>query len=304
MNDVVVKLSAHTTNSTPPASKPASNYVYSFESAATSTLEHASEKAIESCYHPFHLLCCIASSDTTLIPHINRTFSRFLAGHTDKRAVLNLGHLLTMLLISDFDLDHTLTMALLKEAVTRNVVWMLDRKGSNMPELSYMESDAISKYRLEKTYQASQTSYRLLMFAELFRRSVNRGNGVQGKSVVQLRDEMFDKMGAPPKGAALGLAGEAKYLETVQDFPNFLQVMGVKERMPRASQFTVLFKKCCEESVRKGYSAWAVSQAEALGLSQAEGKEPGVGVRPMEQQKEWKGVGSGPMSFFPGKGRG
>ena len=303
MNDVVVKLSQHTTDPHPPASS--SSYSYGTQSAPTSSLQHASEKAIESYYHLFHLLLCLASSDSTIIPTINRTLFRFLAGHTDKTAIPNLGHLLTMLLISDYDLDHTLTMALLKEAVTRNVVWMLDRKGADMPELSYMESDAISHYRLKKTYQASRTSYRLLMFAELFRRSVDRGSGEERKSVMELRDELFDKLGAPPRGAAEKMAGEVKRLEKVDDFPNFLEVMGVKgTKMPRASQFTGLLRECCEESVRKGYSVWAIGQVDALRLRRMEGKEPGVGVRAIEQQKaEWKGVGRRGTSFFPGKGR-
>jgi hypothetical protein len=309
MNDVVVKLSQHTTEPHPSAGSSTSSFSYGAQSAPTSSLQHASEKAIESYYHLFHLLLCLASSDSTIIPTINRTLSHFLAGHTDKTAIPNLGHLLTMLLtmllISDYDLDHTLTMALLKEAVTRNVVWMLDRKGANMPELSYMEIDAISQYRLKKTYQASRTSYRLLMFVELFRGSVDRGSGKNRKSVAQLRDELFDKLGAPPRGAAEKMAGEVKRLEKVGDFPNFLVVMGVKgTKMPKASQFTGLLRECCEWSVRKGYSVWAIGQADALGLRRMEGKEPGVGVRAIDQQKaEWKGVGRRGTSFFPGTGR-
>jgi hypothetical protein len=301
MNDVVVKLSAHA-NASPTAATPVYTGGYSFQSAAISSLEHASEKAIESYYHLFHLLCCVASSGN-LIATINGILTRFLVGQTDKTAVPNLGHLLTMLLISDFDLDHELTMAILKEAITRNVVWMLDAKGANMPELSYMESDVISKYRLKKTYQASRTSYRLLMFAELFRRSVNRGSGESRKSVVQLRDEMFDKLGAPPSGAAKKLADEMKWLEKVEDFPNFLETMGVsKERMPKASQFTTLLRECCEESVRKGYSIWKLSQDQALGLRRTEGKEPHVGVRKVEDRKAaWRGIGG--AGFFPGKKR-
>lgn len=297
MNDVVVKLSAHA-NATPAAAQ----NTYSIQSASTSSLEHASEKAIESYYHLFHLLCCVASSGN-LITTINGIFTRFLAGQTDKTAVPNLGHLLTMLLISDFDLDHDLTMAILKEAITRNVVWMLDAKGANMPELSYMEADAVSEYRLKKTYLASRTSYRLLMFVELFRKSVDRGSGENRKSVVQCRDEMFDKLGAPPRGAAKKLADEVKWLEKVEDFPNFLETMGIKkEKMPRASQFTSLLRESVEESMRQGYSVWRYSQDEALELRWVEGKEYNVGIRKAEDQKaEWRGVGG--AGFFPGKKR-
>lgn len=92
MNDVVAKLSEQA------ASGPA-------HGRPQSTLKHASEKAIESYYHLFHLLLCIATEDKSVVPAVNRTLSRFLQGSNNKDAVPNLGHLLIMVLISDFDMD-------------------------------------------------------------------------------------------------------------------------------------------------------------------------------------------------------
>ena len=48
------------------------------------------------------------------------------------------------------------------EAITHNVVWMLDARGKNMPELSYMEPDDVSDFHLQKPFEAGKTSYRLL----------------------------------------------------------------------------------------------------------------------------------------------
>lgn len=213
MNDVVVKLS------TQAEGNPANRSLYGLQTLPESTLKHASEKAIESYYHLFHLLLCNASEDKTIIPAVNRTLARFLDGHNDKDAVPNLGHLLIMVLISDFDMDSIFTMAIIREAVTRNVVWMLDAKGAAMPELSYMEADMISHYRLAKTFEAGRTSYRLLMFFNLFRNTVNRGTGANRKTVEQLRDEIFDAHGAPPRGAATRLAQDVKHLQDINDFP-------------------------------------------------------------------------------------
>ena len=299
MNDVVVKLSTQAEGNATTQS-PLDMFLRSgYHTQAESSLKHASEKAIESYYHLFHLLLCIACEDKTIVPAVNRTLTLFLQGHNDKDAVPNLGHLLIMVLISDFDMDNTLTMAIIKEAVTRNVVWMLDTKGAGMAELSYMEVDKISEYRLKKTFEAGKTSYRLLMFFNLFRNTVNRGTGAKRKTVEQLRDEIFDAHGAPPRGAATQLAQAVKQLQQINDFPNFLQTMGITP--PMASKFTRFLRDCCEGSVSKGYSVWAYTQEQALNLRQAWDKEPGVGVRGRNLQKpEWRRSASGTgMSFFP-----
>jgi hypothetical protein len=210
MNDVVVKLS---TKAAAPI-KSANSH-----EQPESTLKHASEKAIESYYHLFHLLLCIASEDKSVVSMVNRVLDRFLKGHNNKDAVPSLGHLLIMVLISDFDMDEALTMAIIKETIIRNVVWMLDKKGAGLAELSYMEVDKVSAYRLNKTFEASKTSYHLLMFFNLFRNTVNRGTGAERKSVETLRDEIFDVHGAPPRGAATKLVQDVKQLQDVNDSP-------------------------------------------------------------------------------------
>jgi hypothetical protein len=159
---------------------------------------------------------------------------------------------------------------------------------------------------------ASKTSYRLLMFANLFRNTINRGSGKERKSVQKLRDELFDAHGAPPRGIPATLAKEVQNLEKVTDFPSFLQVMGIPQvNMPPASRFTKLLRDCCEDSVRKGYSVWAYGQQQALKLRRVQ--EPGVGVKVSHEHKgDWRksAVPSGRgLSFFPntgakGKGRG
>ena len=136
-----------------------------------STLRHASEKAIESYFHLFHLLLCFATSKPSIVAEANRMIRSFMSGSTSKTDVPNLGYLLIALLISDIEPTEALMKKIVTEAITRNVVWLLDRKGAGMAELAYLESDTISHYRLKKTFEGSRTSYRLLMFSELFRRT-------------------------------------------------------------------------------------------------------------------------------------
>ncbi|KAL9111795.1 MAG: hypothetical protein Q9227_003854 [Pyrenula ochraceoflavens] len=304
MNDVVVNLNSQASSLL--SSESHSGY-YRREtemSARKSTLKHASEKAIEAYFHLFHLLLCLATSDRSIVEAANAHVQKFLNGHTSKSDCPNLGHLMIDLLISDIDVTPTLARALIKEAVTRNVVWMLSANGGNMPELAYLEpSNTISKYRLEKTFKASRTSYRLLMFQNLFRRTVRPSRDaishLQNKPATkpstsltfaqciaasappnpstrnileQLRDSLFDRHGGPPPGAAARLAGEIKRLHNINSFPQFLVEMGVP--VPTASLFSQVLRQAVSGSMEMGYSRWALTQEEALWLRIQ--KEPDV----------------------------
>lgn len=187
-----------------------------------STLTHASEKAIESYWQLYHLLLCMVADRPSIASDANVWIARFMGGQRDKRACPNLGHLLVALLISEVgqtspdEADgrqklEELTKAIIYEAVTRNVVWMLDSRGAGMAELSYLEPSLISDYRLQKTFEASKTSYRLLMFLNLMRRTVtstidSTSSTGSPKTLVERRDELFTRHGTPPDGAAAKLA--------------------------------------------------------------------------------------------------
>ncbi|KAL8651797.1 MAG: hypothetical protein Q9226_004537, partial [Calogaya cf. arnoldii] len=202
-----------------------------------STLAHASEKAVESYFAIFHLLLCLAADDPFMVRKANNKVFHFLSGKTSKTTCPNLGHLLVATLISDHRLSETLSVAIIKEAVLRNVVWMLDSKGANMPELSYLEPSEISEYRLKKTFEASRTSYRLLMFCHLFCRTA-RGLTAD-KTLAQSRDELFDTHGAPPRGIAQSMAQEIRRIKAIDSFPPFLKETGIQDHnLPGKAEFT------------------------------------------------------------------
>ncbi|KAI1077761.1 hypothetical protein F5B20DRAFT_550297 [Whalleya microplaca] len=246
MNDIVVRLNQVVDDTR--------NY-----HSRKSNLHHASEKAIESYFHLFHLLVCLATDDSTLVEKANSLLRSFMDGRQSKTSCPNLGHLLIALLISDIEVTEKLMKDIITEAITRNVVWLFDR-GANMPELSYMELDPISAYRLDKTFQGSRTSYRLLMFSELFRRTARPSHQ---KSLSQVRDELFDRHGAPPRDTAANLAAEVRRIHTINNFPAFLREMGL-HNVPTSKNFTAVLRKTVHLSMERGYSKWAISREDAL----------------------------------------
>ncbi|KAI4185686.1 MAG: hypothetical protein L6R41_003978 [Letrouitia leprolyta] len=152
-----------------------------------STLSHASKKAVESYFALSHLLICVATEHPKVILDTHSKIARFLDSKTMKTICPNLGHLLVAALISDQGLTQELTIAVTKETILRNVVWMLDTTDASTLEFSYLEPSPISDYRLQKTFGASRTSYRLLMFLALFYRHAR----ISGKSVAAIRDDFL-----------------------------------------------------------------------------------------------------------------
>lgn len=241
LNDIVVSFSEEAERSNP-----------------FSTLAHASEKAVESYFAIYHLLLCLAADNPFMIRKANNKVFHFLSGKTSKTTCPNLGHLLVATLISDHHLTETLSVAIIKEAILRNVVWMLDSKGAEMPELSYLEPSPISDYRLKNTFEASLTSYRLLMFCHLFCKTA-RGLPAN-KTLAQLRDELFDTHGAPPRGVAQSMAQEIRRIISIDSFPPFLKEMGIQDRnMPGKAEFTGFLRDMVQQSVEVGYSKWPIS---------------------------------------------
>lgn len=277
MNDIVVRLNldleGRGTESRRHGSIESENSSY----ARKSTLRHASEKAIESYFHLYHLLLCMATGPEgkAVVDEANRMITSFMEGKRSKAHVPNLGHLLTALHISGVEVDVGLRKAIITEAITRNVVWLLDGKGAGFAELGFLEDDEISHYRLKKTFQGSRTSYRLLMFSELFRRIArpcdpSSGNGSR-KSLVSIRDELFTRHGGPPPGAAATLASEVRRLQKIDGFPSFLREMGL-QAIPGPQNFTSVLRGTVSASISSGYSC-AGDQRKLLTLRIARDEE-------------------------------
>ncbi|GAB7333487.1 hypothetical protein MBLNU13_g05078t1 [Cladosporium sp. NU13] len=295
MNDVTVKLCEATISGENGASNGRRSR-WSNSMSLKSTLTHASEKAVESYYQLYHLLVTLATDNPDIAAESSRRIKAFMDGDRSKTNFPNLGHLLVALLTSDATTTADLTTAIIKEAITRNVVWMLDSRGAGMAELSYLEPSMISEYRLTKTYEASKTSFNLLMFAHLMRKTVSQPaasvDATQTRTLRDIREELFNRHGSPPAGTAAAFAASIRRIQEVKTFPSFLQNMEVP--VPTAAEFTRFLRRTVQESVEKGYSVWAVSQERALALRLRE--EPDVdivpGLRPSAAKVER-------VTFFP-----
>jgi len=296
MNSIVVRLNQS-------AEDEPTDEMYYYKETANTSLAHASEKAVESYFHLFHLLLCLATSDNRIVQRANKTIKDFMEGKNSKQDCPNLGHLLIAALISDMKLTEDNIKSIIREAITRNVVWMLDyARGAKMPELCYLEKTPTSRYRLQKTFEASKTSYRLLMFLNLFRtvalgRADEHGNY---RTLSQLRDEAFERHGAPPRGTAKMLANCIKEIHRVKNFNDFLYRMSIPHSgIPTEASFTELLRQCVRDSMSKGYSRWAITQPEALYLRRL--KEPGIDdglANYMDDDMVSR------QSFFPGRPQG
>ncbi|KAI1750522.1 hypothetical protein F4782DRAFT_247244 [Xylaria castorea] len=205
------------------------------------------------------MLVCWATENPNIVRQANKLLRDFQNGKTSKTDCPNLGHLLIALLISDTQVNESLTEFIITDAIIRNVVWLLDQKGACMAELSYMERDAVSAYRLDKTFQGSRTSYRLLMFSELFRRTARPSHA---KILIQVQDELFDRYGAPPRNASGRLAVEVRRLHTINDFPSFMKEMGLQD-IPTPTNFTKVLRETGIVSMNRRYSKPALNQKEA-----------------------------------------
>ena len=241
---------------------------------ARSTLSHASEKAVESYFALFHLLLCFATESPITVNNANRMVTAFLTGPRTKAQFPDLGQLLVAALISDAGLTQELTSHIIKEAVLRNVVWMLDRRGAGMAEMAYLEPTPVSDYRLQKTFEASKISYRLLMFLRLFSSAARP----QNLPIAQLKEQLFDTHSAPPPGVSANMAAKIRAIHSISSFPQFFAAMGVTDQ-PSKSKFSSFLRSTITESVNAGYSAMPLSQSQLYMLRKV--REPFV-----EQNKD------------------
>lgn len=269
---------------------------------ARSTLSHASEKAVDAYFGLFHLLLCLAIENSHITDSANNTIRRFMAGPRSKANFPDLGHVLIAALICDDGLTEDLTYEIIEEAIIRNVVWMLDEKGAGMAELAYLEPSKISEYRTSKTYAASPTSYRLMMFLKMFSAAARP----PGKTLVELRDSLFDAHGAPPPGTSTRMAEDIREIQQFDAFPQFLAKMGLKD-LPSQPQFTSFLRRTITDSVAAGYSIMPLSQSRLYLLRQEEERyvEKSEDLHVSRDDHWWYENNSfRNPSFFPNRGGG
>jgi hypothetical protein len=152
---------------------------------------HASIKALEGYCAIHRLMIYFVRKHPALTEQAERTVSNFAKSseHRTKNYVASLGDFLALLSITKLQWKDLAT-AYIEENFIRNVRWVL----AKYPELSDPEVD---ENRCAKTFLASQTSIRLMLFHVYFLEQIGRP---QGKSLDEIADN-YDKLFGRPNNA-------------------------------------------------------------------------------------------------------
>lgn len=155
-----------------------------------------------------------------IVETADRKLEDFLS-HESKRVKLatpDLGELLILLCLSTNITWEDIAMDFLQECFDRNVMWILDMRSGGHGELAYLESDPISEYRLNTTFEAAKTSLRLLMFQAFFFHYVAKP---KGKTRQEILSEYRSSYGFPPAGLAVKLQQACWEIHQVNKWKDF-----------------------------------------------------------------------------------
>ncbi|TFK40863.1 hypothetical protein BDQ12DRAFT_721475 [Crucibulum laeve] len=201
--------------------------------SSNGTLLHASEKAVISYCHLFHLLISLCRSTPAVLHDATVRLQRFIlqpASRT-KAQVPDIGELIVLvtLVLAMPPISkgapvtwETLNGPFLQEAIVRNVRWVL----KEAPELELPEKGA-SDYRLSLTFQHSKTSLRLIMFQIAFL-------DMFIKTYASDLSRLDDNYGFAEKDLPERMVEEIKNIYKVVDWPDFFR----RVRYARGAQFT------------------------------------------------------------------
>jgi len=167
------------------------------------------------------------------------------------------------------------------------------------PELAYIEPNALSNYLLQKTFEASRTSYRLLMFMKLFSstaRSEAHDKILTPDQIrLELRNKLFQSHSAPSPSVSISIARKIRQIHTINNFSDFLMNMGIAA--PTKEGLCGFLKKTIGESVERGYSEKPLSQGQAYLLRRW--KAEGAEFTRQDEQWHYGGSTVQERAFFP-----
>ncbi|KAF8170927.1 hypothetical protein BJ912DRAFT_996392 [Pholiota molesta] len=210
------------------------------------TLLHASEKAIVSYCHLFHLLIRLCEATPEILQDVNVKLRLFLTQESarNKAQTPDIGELIVVIMLAHVlpRLDdekprvtwEEISGKFLQEVITRNVRWVL----KDAPELELLEKGA-SDYRLIKTFQLSKTSLRLIMFQMTFL-------GLFSATYASDLSRLDSNYGFPEKELPERMVAEIKVIYQVDSWPKFFNVF-TKET------FSQMLRECVQLSAARKY---------------------------------------------------
>ncbi|TFK74838.1 hypothetical protein BDN72DRAFT_788571, partial [Pluteus cervinus] len=223
-------------------------------------LLYASEKAIISYCHLFHLLICLSRVEQGIKADAIAILKRFIEDESFRHKDHNpdMGELIVMITLvlvlstSDSDDDiinngvtwETLSEPFLREAFTRNVRWNL----KDSPDLEVLE-EGPSEYRLHWTFQQSKTSLRLMMFQITFLQMfITTYSGESGFAKLD-ENYGFAEQGLPEK-----MVEEIKRIYLVDDWSMFFKRVRFEKGVNMdVGELSLMLRECVVASGKKGY---------------------------------------------------
>ncbi|KAK0449174.1 hypothetical protein EV421DRAFT_1899857 [Armillaria borealis] len=217
--------------------------------SSTATLLHASEKAVYSYCHLFHLLLCLSRSNPNIYRDASKKITDFIAqpGARIKARIPDLGEfivLVTLVLVfKKGDVAwRILNGPFLEEAIVRNARWVL----RDHPELEVME-EGRSDHRLNTTFNHSKTSLRLMMFQITFLTTF-----VETYSSDLRR--LDDNYGFAEKEIPERMVKAIKDIYKVGDWPTFFEkVQYVRGQSFDPEKLSQLLRDAVKASAERGY---------------------------------------------------
>ena len=227
---------------------------------------HASEKAITSYCHLFHLLMCLSRSTPAILHDATWCLRRFVT-HPEtrtKQETPDLGQLIVLinLVVVLPTIDNLRPMSwdaisvhYLKEALTRNVRWVLQ----GAPELEVMEN-GISDYRLNTTFSNSKTSLRLIMFQITF---LNLFIETYASGISRLDDNY----GFADKELPERMVKEIKEIFMVDTWPEFFSRVQYTHGMNFTKEkISAILRQTVQDSAARGYHSPAEDMVRAKSI--------------------------------------
>jgi ubiquitin-protein ligase len=211
---------------------------------------HASTKALEG-YCAFHrLLIAFIQRYPELNDYIIGIIDRFVATEEGrhKNVVPALGNFLPLLAVQEKYQWHQVAKAFLFEQFDRNVLWICNR----FPELLQIEAAAKvnDQVRIDKSFQATTVSMRLLMFQIFFLTRIGRPRDLSIKQIAANYDVFY---GMPPRASKMKFLQHAKRLFQVEQITDVLYNIGARGKELTEARLARWLRDCVANSARKGY---------------------------------------------------
>jgi len=182
--------------------------------------------------------------------------------HSSKRVKLvapDLGELLVLLCLSSNYRWENVAKEFLSESFDRNVLWLLDKRSGDHPELCYLESYPVSTYRMEVSFKSTLVSRRLLMFQVAFLKLVGRP---AGKTLGDILNGYRGSYGMPSQPAINKLHQTCKDIFAIQNWNEFYSALGLPT--PSAEEITSALREAVRRSEAKGYHCDRTNPAEIV----------------------------------------